>query len=383
MLTNRKIIRAVTVDQSLGFVEPLLDSLLRKYEVQLLSSPGEKIVSLSNQYNIKRHCINIERHISLINDVKSLFRIIKVFRKEKPYMVHSMTPKAGMLCMLAAWLTRVPRRVHTFTGLIWPTATGLKRKILMVTDWLTCACATHIIPEGKGVMNDLQSHITNKPMKVLGYGNVRGVDMERFSRRPEVEEMAKGIKKEGIFTFIFVGRIVGDKGINELVSAFTELHKKYENTRLLLVGRFENELDPLKAETKEKINDSLFIEYLGQKSGDDLISYYAASDCFVFPSYREGFPNTVMEAGAMGLPSIVTDINGSREIIIDGKNGVIIPSKDVEALYLAMEEMITNSDKTKEYADNAREMIASRFERGFVRKCLYDFYEEICGINHT
>lgn len=379
----RKIIRAVTVDQSLGFVEPLLDSLLIKYEVQLLSSPGEKIVSLSNQYNIKRHCINIERHISLINDVKSLFRIIKVFRKEKPYMVHSMTPKAGMLCMLAAWITRVPRRVHTFTGLVWPTSTGLKRRILMATDWLTCACATHIIPEGRGVMNDLQSHITKKPMKVLGYGNVRGVDMEKFSRRQEVEEMAKGIKKEGIFTFIFVGRIVGDKGINELVSAFAELHKKYEKTRLLLVGRFEKELDPLKAETLNVIDKHISIELLGPKYGDELLAYYAASDCFVFPSYREGFPNTVMEAGAMGLPSIVTDINGSREIIIDGKNGVIIPSKYVEALYHAMEEMITNSDKTKEYADNAREMIASRFERGFVCKCLYDFYEEICGINHT
>lgn len=377
MLTNRKIIRAVTVDQSLGFVEPLLDSLLRKYEVQLLSSPGEKIVSLSNQYNIKRHCINIERHISLINDVKSLFRIIKVFRKEKPYMVHSMTPKAGMLCMLAAWLTRVPRRVHTFTGLIWPTATGLKRKILMVTDWLTCACATHIIPEGKGVMNDLQSHITNKPMKVLGYGNVRGVDMERFSRRPEVEEMAKGIKKEGIFTFIFVGRIVGDKGINELVSAFTELHKKYENTRLLLVGRFENELDPLKAETKEKINDSLFIEYLGQKSGDDLISYYAASDCFVFPSYREGFPNTVMEAGAMGLPSIVTDINGSREIIEDGVNGLIIPSKDKDALLSVMIKVLYDRELLSYMKSNARPMIESRFEQSFVQKCLLDFYDEI------
>jgi glycosyltransferase involved in cell wall biosynthesis len=267
--------------------------------------------------------------------------------------------------------------------LVWPTSTGLKRKILMATDWLTCACATHIIPEGKGVMNDLQSHITNKPMKVLGYGNVRGVDMEKFSRRTEVEEMAKGIKKEGIFTFIFVGRIVGDKGINELVSAFAELHKKYENTRLLLVGRFEDELDPLKAETLNVIDKHTFIESLGPKYGDELLAYYAASDCFVFPSYREGFPNTVMEAGAMGLPSIVTDINGSREIIIDGKNGVIIPSKDVEALYHAMEEMITNSDKTKEYADNAREMIASRFERGFVCKCLYDFYEEICGINHT
>ena len=379
----RKIIRAVTVDQSLGFVEPLLDSLLIKYEVQLLSSPGEKIVSLSNQYNIKRHCINIERHISLINDVKSLFRIIKVFRKEKPYMVHSMTPKAGMLCMLAAWITRVPLRVHTFTGLVWPTSTGLKRRILMATDWLTCACATHIIPEGRGVMNDLQSHITKKPMKVLGYGNVRGVDMEKFSRRQEVEEMAKGIKKEEIFTFIFVGRIVGDKGVNELVSAFAELHKKYEKTRLLLIGNFEQHLDPLQAKTLNVIDKHTSIESLGPKYEDELLAYYAASDCFVFPSYREGFPNTVMEAGAMGLPSIVTDINGSREIIIDGKNGVIIPSKDVEALYHAMEEMITNSDKTKEYADNAREMIASRFERGFVCKCLYDFYEEICGINHT
>ncbi len=382
-MNKKKIIRAVTVDQSLGFVEPLLDSLLIKYEVQLLSSPGEKIVSLSNQYNIKRHCINIERHISLINDVKSLFRIIKVFRKEKPYIVHSMTPKAGMLCMLAAWITRVPRRVHTFTGLVWPTSTGLKRRILMATDWLTCACATHIIPEGKGVMNDLQSHITKKPMKVLGYGNVRGVDMEKFSRRTEVEEMAKGIKTEGIFTFIFVGRIVGDKGINELVSAFAELHKKYEKTRLLLIGNFEQHLDPLQAETLNVIDKHTSIESLGPKYGDELLAYYAASDCFVFPSYREGFPNTVMEAGAMGLPSIVTDINGSREIIIDGKNGVIIPSKDVEALYHAMEEMITNTDKTKEYAANAREMIASRFERSFVCKCLYDFYEEICGINHT
>lgn len=382
-MNKKKIIRAVTVDQSLGFVEPLLDSLLIKYEVQLLSSPGEKIVSLSNQYNIKRHCINIERHISLINDVKSLFRIIKVFRKEKPYMVHSMTPKAGMLCMLAAWITRVPLRVHTFTGLVWPTSTGLKRKILMATDWLTCACATHIIPEGRGVMNDLQNHITKKHMKVLGYGNVRGVDMEKFSRRTEVEDMAKGIKTEGIFTFIFVGRIVGDKGINELVSAFAELHKKYEKTRLLLIGNFEQHLDPLQAETLNVIDKHISIESLGPKYGDELLAYYAASDCFVFPSYREGFPNTVMEAGAMGLPSIVTDINGSREIIIDGKNGVIIPSKDVEALYHAMEEMITNSDKTKEYADNAREMIASRFERGFVCKCLYDFYEEICGINHT
>lgn len=378
-----KIIRAVTASQSIGFFEPMVKDLQeRGYEIVSVSSPGESLIRLREK-GVKVIEVPIERRISVFRDLKSLMRMISVFRKEKPFMVHSMTPKAGMLCMLAGWLTRVPRRVHTFTGLVWPTSTGVKRRILMATDWLTCACATHIIPEGKGVMNDLQNHITKKPMKVLGYGNVRGVDMERFSRRQEVEEMAKGIKKEEIFTFIFVGRIVGDKGINELVSAFAELHKKYEKTRLLLIGNFEQHLDPLQAKTLNVIDKHTSIESLGPKYGDELLAYYAASDCFVFPSYREGFPNTVMEAGAMGLPSIVTDINGSREIIMDGKNGVIIPSKDVEALYHAMEEMITNSDKTKEYADNAREMIASRFERSFVCKCLYDFYEEICGINHT
>lgn len=378
-----KIIRAVTASQSIGFFEPMVKDLQeRGYEIVSVSSPGESLIRLREK-GVKVIEVPMERRISMFRDLMSLMRMISVFRKEKPFMVHSMTPKAGMLCMLAGWLTRVPRRVHTFTGLVWPTSTGVKRRILMVTDWLTCACATHIIPEGRGVMNDLQNHITKKPMKVLGYGNVRGVDMEKFSRRTEVEEKAKGIKTEGIFTFIFVGRIVGDKGINELVSAFAELHKKYEKTRLLLIGNLEQHLDPLKAETLNVIDKHTSIESLGPKYGDELLAYYAASDCFVFPSYREGFPNTVMEAGAMGLPSIVTDINGSREIIMDGKNGVIIPSKDVEALYHAMEEMITNSDKTKEYADNAREMIASRFERGFVCKCLYDFYEEICGINHT
>ena len=377
MSTPKKIIRAVTVSSSIGFFEPIVKDLQEKgYEIVSLSSPGKELVCL-REMGVKTLEIPMERRISLFKDLKSLIKLIGVFRKEKPQMVHSMTPKAGMLCMLAGFLTRVPRRVHTFTGLVWPTSTGLKRRILMATDWLTCACATHVIPEGKGVMNDLQHHITKKPMKVLGYGNIRGVDMEKFSRRPEVEELAKEIKKENIFTFIFVGRIVGDKGINELALAFTDLQKKYDNIRLLLVGKFENNLDPLKPETLKIINENPCIELLGPKYGDDLLAYYAASDCFVFPSYREGFPNTVMEAGAMGLPSIVTDINGSREIITDGENGVIIPSKNTEALYKAMEEMITNTDKTKEYADNAREMIASRFERSFVCQCLYDFYDEI------
>ena len=141
--------------------------------------------------------------------------------------------------MVASWITRVPLRIHTFTGLVWPTASGISKKILMFTDWLTCTCATHIIPEGQGVKNDLQSHITKKPMKVLGYGNVRGVDMERFSEREEITELASHIRDKEAFTFLFVGRIVGDKGINELVEAFARLNQEHRNTRLVLTGKYK------------------------------------------------------------------------------------------------------------------------------------------------
>ena len=373
----KKIIRAVTVSMSVGFFTPMVKDLQRKgYEVVSVSSPGPELANL-RELGVKTLEVPMERRMSPRKDLKSLLQLIKVFKNEQPDMVHSMTPKAGLLCMLAAWITRVPRRVHTFTGLVWPTATGLSRKILMFTDWITCACATHIIPEGQGVMNDLQQHITKKPMKVLGYGNVRGVDMTRFSRRPEVLSKAKAFLKESTFTYIFVGRLVRDKGINELVEAFEQLQSKYPNIRLLLVGEYESSLDPLKQETLDKIKSTPAIEAVGPQYGDDLLAYYAASDCFVFPSYREGFPNTVLEAGAMGLPSIVTDINGSREIIEHGKNGVIIPSKDVNALYQVMEQMLLDKQNTLSMAENARAIIAERFEQSFVQKCLYDFYDKL------
>ena len=276
--------------------------------------------------------------------------------------------------MIAAWLTRVPVRIHTFTGLVWPTATGLKRKILMATDWITCACATHVIPEGQGVLNDLKnSRVCRKSMKVLGYGNVKGVDMEHFhpARFTDVS------KNKGIFRFIFVGRIVGDKGINELVEAFVRLNKEYSATQLTLVGEYEANLDPLKPEILKLIEDNSYIYACGPKYGDDLLVEYMKSDCFVMPSYREGFPNTVMEAGAMGLPSVVTNINGSREIIIHGENGLIVSPKDVNALYEAMKQMLLDVTAYNKMASNARPLIETRFEKGFVQECLIEYYKNI------
>lgn len=377
-----KVIRATTIPQSLnGFCMGILKELSEKYEVVGLSSPGEALNKVEMREGVRTIAVPMERHISIWKDFKSLWQMWRVLRKEKPTMIHSMTPKAGMICMVAAWMARIPVRVHTFTGLVFPTSTGLKRKILMFTDWLTCACATHVIPEGEGVKNDLLNNgITKKPLKVLGYGNVKGVDMEYYSLREEVRRKMEEseLRDESKFTFLFVGRIVGDKGIHELVGAFAKLHEEYPQTRLWLVGRFEEHLDPINSVTKAIIDNlNSGIEAVGEKRGEDLLVYYAAADCFVMPSYREGFPNTVLEAGAMGLPSIVTDINGSREIIVEGKNGMIVPPRNEDALYDAMKVMLQSNEERERMAGNARKMIADRFEQSFVRKCLYDFYDEI------
>ena len=374
---KKKIIRAVTVAQSIGFFVEMIPTLNQKeIEVVALSSPGKELDDLREK-GVPTIVVPMERHISIFKDMKALMALVKVFRREKPDMVHSMTPKAGLLCMLAAKMAHVPVRVHTFTGLVWSTAKGLKRRILMLTDWLTCACATHVIPEGEGVKADLQHHITRKPMKVLGYGNVKGVDMVRFSLRPEIVDAAKGLRSRNLFTFLYVGRIVSDKGVNELVDAFGKLHALNPHCRLVLVGKMEENLDPLKPSTLKIILALKGIRAVGEKRNDELIAWYAASDCFVLPSYREGFPNTVLEAGAMGLPSIVTDINGSREIVENGKNGIIIPPKDENALIEAMQQMLDNDSKRDSMATAARPMIASRFEKSFVQQCLLDFYHEI------
>ena len=374
-----KIIRATTVPQSLNnFCKDILRELSERYEVVGLSSPGLELEEVANREGVRVIAVPMERHISLVKDFKALIKMIGVFRREKPTMVHSMTPKAGLLCMVAGWLTRVPVRVHTFTGLVFPTSTGLKRRILMTTDWLTCACATPVIPEGEGVKSDLlNNRITKKTLKVLGYGNVMGVDMTRFSCRPEIKLLEQKLRDSSLITFLFVGRIVKDKGINELCAAFKCLHEKNPNTRLWLIGPYEDALDPVSPETRKIINEKNGVYALGKRTGDELLSYYAAADCFVMPSYREGFPNTVLEAGAMGLPSIVTDINGSREIIRDGENGLIVPPQKSEPLFDAMGRMMRDKTAREYMAGNARKMIADRFEQSFVRKCLYDFYDEI------
>lgn len=373
---KRKIIRIATVPQSLDLLlRGQLKMLSETYEVVAVSSPGQNLDEVARREGVRTVAVPMERHIAPLKDLVSLFRLIRLFRKEKPWMVHSITPKAGLLAMMAACICGVPVRIHMFTGLVFPTSKGLKRRILMTTDRLTCACATLVNPEGQGVKRDLERfHITSKPMRIIGNGNINGIDTAYFDRTEAVCREAEMICEPGL-TFCFVGRIVGDKGINELVAAFLRLYALRPAVRLLLVGSFEDRLDPVSPDTKVMIMKHPAIRFVGWQ--DDIRPYLAASDVFVFPSYREGFPNVVLQAGAMGLPCIVTDINGCNEIIRHGVNGLIVPPRDEQALYGAMERLATDEQERNRMARQARPAVADRYERSELWKELLETYREL------
>lgn len=366
---------------SLGiFCKGHLSALSKDYDVIALSSPGEELKKIYREEKIRTIGVFMSREISPITDFFTLLKLIRVFKREKPKMVHSITPKAGILSMLAAKIAKVPVRLHSFTGLLFPTARGIKKLLFKGCDKVICRCATNLVAEGNGVKSDLiLNDITKREIRVLGFGNIRGVNLDYYQLNPEINEEAQKIKErlgadEEKFVFLYVGRIVGDKGIDNLVNAFTSLAETNKNLRLLLVGEYENH-DPLKAETLNIINTSSRIIKTGWV--EDPRPFYAAADILVFPSRREGFPNVVLEAGAMGLASIVTDINGCNEIIADNFNGLIIPRDDLGKLETVMKEVSENPESIVPMAANARNLVAQRFEQSFVIDNLKDYYKEI------
>ena len=373
----QKLIRLTTISGSLNtLLKGQLSFLNQYYEVVGVASGKESLDMAAKREGIRTVEVLMYREISPWNDLQSLWNLIILFYKERPYIVHANTPKASLLSMAAAWITCVPHRIYTVTGLRFETTTGNFRSLLITMEKLTCWFATKVIPEGEGVKKTLQKyHITRKPLKVILNGNINGVDMSFFSRTPEVMQQTMSIKNVG-FTFVFVGRLVHDKGINELVRAFVRLLQEKPNVRLLLVGSLETELDPLEQEIQQLMEQCSQIIMAGFQS--DVRPFFAASDALVFPSFREGFPNVVLQAGAMGLPSIVTDINGCNEIIQNGINGRIIPPRNEQALYEAMKWFYEHrDDEVKKMAENARPMIAERYEQHKVWEALLKEYQSL------
>ena len=382
----KKLIRITTVPISF---KVLLKGQLRfmasnGFDVKGVSSEEEELKEVRENEGIMMEAINMSRKITPFQDLKSLWEMWNFLRKEKPQIVHTHTPKAGIIGMLAARLAGVPHRLHTVAGLPLMEATGIKRKILNFVEKLTYSSATRVYPNSKGLYDFiLQNNFTqSNKLKIIANGSSNGINTTFFSPA-QVSEIEKVALREKLnihsddFVFVFVGRIVSDKGINELIKAFSELQAAENNEltgiKLLLVGGLESDLDPLNPETLAEINQNKDIISAGFQQ--DVRPFFAISDALAFPSYREGFPNVVMQAGAMGLPSIVSDINGCNEIIVEGENGLIIPSKNVEKLKEKMLTLARDKNLYIKLKENSRRMIENRYEQTVVWNALLEEYE--------
>jgi glycosyltransferase involved in cell wall biosynthesis len=308
--------------------------------------------------------IPLVRRPNIYKDLKALWSTCLWLHKLKPDIIHTHTPKAGLIGMIAGYLTRVPVRLHTVAGIPWMESKGILRYGYRILERLTYFFATKVYPNSYGLHKFLIQEIptASHKYKVLGNGSSNGIDLEFFSNDSVLEskEMLRSnfnLDKDG-FIWLFVGRIVKDKGINELIEAFIQMDTSHS---LLMVGPFEDEHDPISEKARAIINSHSKIFYFGFQK--DIRPFIKASDVLLFPSYREGFPNVPLQAASMGLPQIVSNINGCNEIVIPNETGIIVAPKNVSSLCEAMKFIASNHDLRKSMGCKSRDYIKKTYSR--------------------
>lgn len=370
----KKLFFVTTIANSLNFFKGQYQLLSKDFNITAIASQKERLHEIGKENEINVHYIPMKREISLFKDFYSLICFICYFIKERPYIVHGNTPKGSLLSMIAAWITRVPIRIYMCHGLRYQGCGGFKRKLLMFMERISCKCATEVMCVSNGIKEVLiEDKITNKEPVVIWNGSVRGIDTIKFN--PDNFKDNSNLKQqynldENDFILTFVGRIVKDKGINELVEAVNVLHSKYANIKLLLIGRLENTGNPVSDITKKIIDESDFIIATGPQS--NIASFLSITDLFVFPSYREGFGLSLMEAGAMGVPSLASNIPGCNEVVIDGETGILIPSHSSQAIIDSIEKLYNNRELLNKIKSNCRNSIIERYEQNK----LWQYYKE-------
>lgn len=383
---KKRLVIVTTVPETLASILKGQPRFLNDtFDVSLVSSPEVEAGKLEALEGVPVYPVPMFRGISLFKDFISVVNMIFLLRRLKPDVVHSYTPKAGLVAMVASLVCRVPVRIHTFTGLIFPTQRGFKQKLLIWVDRLICLCATKVVPEGNGVKKDLIAfNITSKPMNVIGYGNVAGVDFTYFDKAsPVVLEQADclretlGISKDD-FVFCFIGRLNNDKGLSELAAAFQQLPAR---AHLIVVGGIDTSA-PVDATTLTLLESNESVHLLGHQ--DDVRPVLSACTVLVLPSYREGFPNVLLQAGAMGKSAIATDINGCNEIIEPGVNGWLVPARQVDPLLNAMcEALDTPAPRLVEMGGEAFTRVARCFDQKEHWQRMLTFYNEELRVETT
>lgn len=366
----KKIVRITTIPSSMGgLLRGQLRFINKYFEVIGVSGDGKDLEAVRINEGIRTEVVEMTRTISPIKDIIAVFQLYKFLKEEKPYIVHTHTPKAGIVGMLASKFAGVKHRFHTVAGMPVLIATGPRRTLLNLVEKITYKCATKVFPNSFALQDIIirEAYTSKNKLKVIGNGSSNGIDIDYFNRDllkcSNLEALKQKLNIDQEFIYTYVGRLVTDKGINELVAAFDIIVKKH-SAKLILVGWRESELDPLLDETEIILKRNKHIIQVGFQQ--DVRPYFAIADVLVFPSYREGFPNVVLQAGAMQVPSIVTNINGCNEIINEGENGLIIPVKDVQSIVISMERLIQNPVLHQTMCANSRQIIVDNYKHTYV-----------------
>ncbi|GAB4507060.1 MAG: glycosyltransferase family 4 protein [Sulfuricaulis sp.] len=351
------------------------------HEVTVVSSPEPNLEQLGKQLGVRIHPVYIPRELSPLSDLRSLVALYRYFLKERFDIVHSTTPKAGLLSAIAAFLARVPMRLHTFTGQPWIHLTGPMRWLAKLGDRVIVHLNTRCYADSRSQAAYLmtQNIAGSGKIAVLGEGSLGGVDLAQFNPESWVGRQADIRKEIGIppnaHVITYIGRLTKDKGISELVSSFSQLLHRGMDVYLLLIGPFEPERDPLPKEVHRQIRQETRIKIIGYSTEPE--RYLSISTVFCLPSYREGFGNVVIEAAAMGIPAVATRIVGLVDSVVDGETGILVPSRDVRALSEALFKILSD-DSTRMRLGNAAQVRARNFYNSdAVNRTLLEEYEKL------
>ncbi len=358
------------------------------FEVIMVSSPGKEAALAEEQEMCEMITIPMERGIHLFKDLSTLFRLYRLLKELKPDIVHTHTPKAGLLGMLASMFCSVPIRLHTIAGLPWMEHKGISRFILKQMERVTGFGAHRIYPNSQGLKQFIEDEliVPQRKLKLLGNGSSNGIDCTHFSKASVTQQQIVQLQNKAKlaangFIWLFVGRLVKDKGITELVNAFEKIKAEFPNDQLWLVGKEEPELDPLPEAISTLIHTDPAIISWGFQT--DVRPFFAASSALVFPSYREGFPNVPMQAGAMEKPMILSNINGCNEIVQHGVTGILVKPKATDELFYAMRLLRRDVKLCNELGQNSRKQIVANYSQQTIWKQLYQEYRTLLDEKST
>lgn len=356
------------------------------FEVIMISADGKEVKDVIKSEGCKHVIVPMTRRITPLKDFICLVQLIRIFKREKPDIVHSHTPKAGLLGMMAAYFCSVKIRIHTVAGLPLMSASGLKLSVLKMIEKLTYSCATHIWPNSFSLKKYIEENnfVKSEKLEVIGKGSSNGIDLSKFDKDNISNNLINEIKTiigyslEKIY-LLFVGRMVGDKGISELVRSFKKLSFNYPCLSLILVGPFEEELDPLPVDILQEIKNNESITHI--EWSEQVAALMATCNYFIFPSHREGFPNVLLQAGAIGIPVICSEIPGNIDIVDDGITGYLFRINDEKSLEKAILRGLLNPEKAQKNSVLLKKNIFENFDRNKLWFLILEKYNKLLQDN--